>query len=49
MLYLANSGMIAECEFNSGEEGEEGNEGIIVFEKDILIEIPKKNNKYDYI
>ena len=49
LLYLANSGMIAECEgvINSGEEGEEGNEGIIVFEKDILIEIPKKNNEYE--
>ena len=49
LLYLAHSGMIAECEgvINSGEEGEEGNEGIIVFEKDILIEIPKKNNEYE--
>ena len=49
LLYLANSGMIAECEgvINSGEEGEEGNEGIIVFKKDILIEIPKKNNEYE--
>ena len=49
LLYLAHSGMIAECEgvINSGKEGEEGNEGIIVFEKDILIEIPKKNNEYE--
>ena len=49
LLYLAISGMIAECEgvINSGEEGEEGNEGIIVFEKDCLIEIPKKNNEYE--
>ena len=49
LLYLANSGMIAECEgvINSGEEGEEGNEGIIVFEKNCLIEIPKKNNEYE--
>ena len=49
LLDLANSGMIAECEgvINSGKDGEEGNEGIIVFEKDRLIEIPKKNNKYE--
>jgi hypothetical protein len=49
LLYLANSGMIAECEgvINSGKDGEEGNEGIIVFEKDRLIEIPKKNSEYE--
>jgi len=49
LLDLANSGMIAECEgvINSGKDGEEGNEGIIVFEKDRLIEIPKKNNEYE--
>ena len=49
LLDLANSGMIEECEgvINSGKDGEEGNEGIIVFEKDRLIEIPKKNNKYE--
>ena len=34
-------------EGEDGNEGEEGNEGIIVFEKDILIEIPKKNNEYE--
>ena len=48
LLDLANSGMIEECEgvINSGKDGEEGNEGIIVFEKDRFIEIPKKNNIY---
>ena len=49
LIHLANSGMITECEgvINTGKEGEEGNVGIIVFEKDCLIEIPKKNNEYE--
>ena len=49
LLYLANSGMITEYEgvVNRGKEGEKGNVGIIVFEKDCLIEIPKKNNEYE--
>ena len=49
LLYLANSGMITEYEgvVNRGKEGEKGNVGIIVFEKDCLVEIPKKNNEYE--
>ena len=44
---LVNSGF-NECEgvTNSGKDGQEGNEGIIVFEKDRFIEIPKKNKNY---
>ena len=49
LTLLAYSGMITECEgvINTGKENEEGNVGIIVFEKDCLIEIPKKNNEYE--
>ena len=49
LLDLVYSGEFEEYEgvINSGKDGEEGNEGIIVLEKNSSIEIPKKNNKYE--
>jgi hypothetical protein len=49
LLYLVDSGEFEEHEgvINSGKDGENGNEGIIVIEKNSIIEIPKKNNEYE--
>ena len=49
LLDLVYSGEFEEYEgvINSGKDGEQGNEGIIVFEKNSFVEIPKKNSKYE--
>ena len=49
LLDLVHSGSLKNHEgvINSGKDGEDGNEGIIVIEKNSFVEIPKKNNKYE--
>ena len=49
LLDLVHSGRFEDHEgvINSGKDGEDGNEGIIVIEKNSSVEIPKKNNKYE--